>query len=243
MQRFPLYLLSLVLLNSMTFAQDRIPTQPNTLTRQETRQQYELLFDGKQIDSEIWQGANNDYKVVEGTMVCDPGGIMLTKKEYKDFVFRCEFKLPPGGNNGIGIRTKMGVRPSYNGGEIQILDDQHEKYKTWLKDFQRHGALYGAVPPLLNALKPTGEWNTQEVIVYGNKIRVTVNQQVVLDTDITDFVNGAKKPLDDKEHIFNEKGLVGFLGHNDPVVFRTVRIKEIQNEQEYERLISPRGSQ
>lgn len=228
-------------LTSFAFAQDerqRPQREPNTLTDREKEAGYELLFDGKAIDKEIWQGAADQYKVVDGTMVCDPGGNILTKKEYANFVMRFEFKLPPAGNNGVGIRTKIGVNPAYDGFEIQILDDGHDNYKGWLKDWQVHASLYGVVPAKRGALRPQGEWNTEEIIAYGNKIKVTVNNQVVLDCDITEFVEGKTKPADGGEHKYNERGLVGFLGHNDPVAFRSIRIKEIKDEAEFKSLIN-----
>jgi len=210
---------------------NRPTREPNTLTEQEKTAGFELLFDGKELSKEIWQQAVDRYKVVDGTFVCDPGGNLLTIKEYENFVFRFEFKLPPAGNNGVGIRTRTGVDAAYNGYEIQILDDTADQYRN-LQPWQFHGSVYRFVPPVQGSLRPVGEWNREEIIVYGNKIKVICNNQVIIDTDMTEFVEGKKPPTGGGNHVFNKTGLVGFLGHNDPVAFRSVRIKELKDEEE-----------
>ena len=66
-----------------------------------------------------------------GVLVCpeDGGGNLLTEEEFDNFVFRFEFKLTPGGNNGVGIRAPLAGDIAYSGMEIQILDHGNEKYK------------------------------------------------------------------------------------------------------------------
>lgn len=213
----------------------RPPAEPNTLNEREKSNGFELLFDGKEVSKDIWVGAER-YKVVDGAMVCDPGGNIVTKKEYKDFVLRFEFKLPKAGNNGVGIRTKPNADAAYNGFEIQILDDMDERYKN-LQPWQAHGSVYRFVPAKKGSLRPVGEWNREEIIVYGNKIKVVCNRQVILDADLTEFIDGTKKPLDGKEHKFNEVGAIGFLGHGDPVAFRSIRVKELEDEEEAKRFL------
>lgn len=249
LQRFlPLCIVSVVLVTMTAVVCAQTPatrgtrgtrpaTIPNQLRTFEKNTGFELLFDGLTIDPEIWQGAIDKWKIEDGAMVCSPGGNLLTKKEYKDFVLRFEYKLPPGGNNGVGIRTKLDVDAAYNGGEVQILDNKHEKYDGRLRDDQKNGALYRMVPPTADTLRPIGEWNVEEIIVFGNHIRVRLNGTVITDADFTDFAEGKRTPFGGKPHVFNEKGFVGFLGHNDPVEFRSVRIKEI-DEAEYKNLLT-----
>ena len=61
------------------------------------------------------------------------GGNLLTDKEYADFILRFEFKLTPGANNGVGVRTPFEGNAAYEGMEIQVLDDQDKMYKGWLR--------------------------------------------------------------------------------------------------------------
>lgn len=204
--------------------------EPNTLSEREKNAGFELLFDGKGLDQDIWLGAER-YTVEDGAMVCKPGGNIVTKKNYKDFVLRLEFKLPKAGNNGVGIRTKPNVDAAYDGYEVQILDDTDPVYKN-LQPWQAHGSVYRFAPAKKGSLKPVGEWNDEEIVVFGNRIKVTCNGQIIVDADLTEYVEGRKQPLDGKKHAFNATGAIGFLGHGDPVAFRSVRVKELENTEE-----------
>jgi hypothetical protein len=164
-------------------------------------------------------------------VACRKGGNLLTKKEYGNFIFRFEFKLPPGGNNGVGIRAEsVSKDAAYYGMEIQILDNTAAQYKT-LAPYQYHGSIYGVVPAKRNAekndyQKPLGEWNNEEIIVQGSKIKVILNGEMIVNTDLTEFM--ADAALSEKiPGLHREKGFVGFLGHGDRVEFRNIRIKEL----------------
>ena len=133
------------------------------------------LFNGKDFEGWI---ENPGYVAIDGKIVCDPkkgnGGNLFTEKEYPNFVLRFEFKLPPGGNNGVGFRAPMKGTTSRTGFELQILDNTAKKYQK-LKPYQYHGSLYGLVPAKRGYLKPLGEWNTQEVTVDGDLVKVVLN--------------------------------------------------------------------
>ena len=152
----------------------------------------------------------------------------LNKDEYKDFVFRFEFKLTPGANNGLGIRTPTEGDAAYVGMELQILDNDAPIYKN-LEPYQYHGSVYGVIPAKRGALKPVGEWNYQEVIAKGNHIKVILNGEVIVDGDIAKASDNGKATADHKQHpgLLNEKGHIGFLGHGSEVHFRNIRIKEL----------------
>ena len=207
--------------------------ETNVLTAAEEALGFELLFDGKALSSEIWQNENSiaGYPVENGVVVCRKGGNLLTRKEYGNFIFRFEFKLPPGGNNGLGIRAEsVSKDAAYHGMELQILDNSAEQYKT-LAPYQFHGSIYGVVPAKRNAekndyQKPVGEWNCQEVIVQGTKIKVILNGETTVDADIAQF--RTNQTLTEKiPGLLRERGFVGFLGHGDPVEFRNIRIKSL----------------
>src|SRR5688572_30767696 len=148
------------------------------------------LFDGKTLKG--WtlvekSGSGRGYVVENGALVCpaDGGGNLLTDKEFANFIFRFEFKMEPAGNNGVGIRAPLAGDIAYSGMEIQILDHDHEKYKGWLKPFQRHGSVYDMIPAKADALKPVGEWNTEEISAEGSRIRVTLNGKLITDADLS----------------------------------------------------------
>lgn len=204
--------------------------RPFELSDQEKKEGYQILFDGTNLDH--WQGNLTDYVVKDGELVIEPKpgsrGNLYTRKEYKDFDFRFEFKLTPGANNGVGIRAPLEGDAAYLGMEIQILDDGADIYKN-LEKYQYHGSVYGVIPAKRGYLKPTGEWNYEEIIIRGNKIEVILNGQKIVDGDIkAASKNGT---LDKKPHpgLLNEKGYIGFLGHGSVVYFRNIRIKQLNN--------------
>ncbi|WP_425618180.1 DUF1080 domain-containing protein [Anatilimnocola sp. NA78] len=185
------------------------------------------LFDGKTLAG--WQGSTNGYLVEDEAIVCDPksGGNLYTDKEYGDFVLKLEFKLTPGANNGIGIRTPMKGDPAYVGMELQVLDDTSDKYKS-LAPYQYHGSIYGVVAVKKGHQKPVGEWNTQEITVKGKHVKIVLNGETIVDADIEKA--STPKTLDGKNHpgLLNEKGYICFCGHGAKVAFRNIQIKELK---------------
>ena len=183
------------------------------------------LFNGKSLDG--WQGSTKGYQVKDGVMICKPGGNIYTARTYDDFVFRFEFKLPPGGNNGVGIRTPLKGDPAYVGMEIQILDNSAPRYKN-LKPQQYHGSIYGVVAAKRGHLKPVGEWNSEEIRCEGPNVKVTLNGTVIVEADISqphEFMHKRGHP-----GLKNKEGYIGFLGHGSPVEFRNIRIRRLKGD-------------
>ncbi|SDM72709.1 DUF1080 domain-containing protein [Pedobacter antarcticus] len=204
--------------------------QPFVLSANEKKEGFKVLFDGTNMHE--WQGNTTDYIIENGNLAIrtvpgkGSGGNLFTKKEYGDFIFRFEFKLTPGANNGLGIRAPLTGDAAYEGMELQILDDDAPIYKE-LEKYQYHGSVYGTLAAKRGGLKPVGEWNYEEVVVKGPKIKVILNGTVILDGDLTEArKNGA---ADGKPHpgLSRDKGYIGFLGHGSPVDFRNIRIKDL----------------
>lgn len=206
--------------------------EPFKLSAEEEKEGFKILFDGTNMHE--WTGNTVDYTMDDGCISMIPsksfGGNLYTQKEYGNFIYRFEFQLTPAANNGVGIRTPMGVDAAYNGMEIQILDCEHPVYKD-ITPLQHHGSVYGILPARPDhhdIFKPVGEWNTEEIVADGDNIRVTVNGVVIMEGNIRDAVKNGT--ADGKEHpgLFNKKGHIGFLGHGSPVKFRNIRIKELK---------------
>ncbi|WP_341226209.1 DUF1080 domain-containing protein [uncultured Arcticibacterium sp.] len=181
-----------------------------------------------------WIGDKAVYTITDGVISVNPeekgtegsGGNLLTEKEYSDFVFKFEFQLTPGANNGLGIHAPLEGDAAYEGIELQILDNTAEKYAD-LHDYQYHGSVYGLIPAKRGFLKPVGEWNEEIVTVEGSKIKVVLNGTTILDGD---YLEASKNgTLDGKEHpgLARTSGHVGFLGHGEVLSFRNVFIKDL----------------
>ena len=189
---------------------------------------FTALFDGRTLSG--WIGNKSSYLVKDGMIVIEPqdgdGGNLYTEKEYGNFVFQFEFQLTPGGNNGLGIHAPLEGDAAYVGKELQILDNEAEKYAT-LEAYQYHGSVYGVIPAKRGYLRPTGDWNQQEVRVQHPYITVVLNGEVILEGN---YLEASKNgTLDKKEHpgLQRSRGHIGFLGHGDVVRFRNIKIKEL----------------
>ena len=199
----------------------------NKLTTREKDRGFKQLFNGKDLTG--WQGNTQGYVVKDGVMICDPSrggsGNLYTEDEYGDFIFKFDFRLTPGANNGLGIRMPEGQNAAYHGMELQILDDTSPRYTGWLKDYQHHGSIYGVVPAKKGHLKPVGEWNSQTVIARGKQIRIRLNGTMIVDADIEKA--STPKAIDGNDHpgLKRASGYIGFCGHGDQVEFRNVRVR------------------
>jgi hypothetical protein len=185
------------------------------------------LFNG--LDLSGWIGDTKNHIAQDGMLICTTkGGNIYTKDEYSDFIIRFEFLLSPGSNNGLGIRMPLKGNPSYDGTELQILDNTAEKYSQ-LRDYQYHGSVYGVIPAKRGFLKPVGEWNFQEVHVIGTKVKVILNGEVIVDGDLAEASNNYTETMDKRPHpgIEKEKGYIGFLGHGSEVKFRNIYLKDL----------------
>lgn len=186
---------------------------------------FQSIFNG--TDFTGWAGPVDNYEINDGVLRCKPksGGTIYTEKAYSDFVVRFEFKLPPGGNNGLAIRYPGKGDTAYVGMcELQVLDNTAEKYAK-LDPRQYHGSAYGMQAAARGYLRPQGEWNFQQVAVEGSTIRVELNGNLILNADLSKIDSYmADKPHPGKDA---DSGHFGFAGHNDPVEFRNVSIKEL----------------
>lgn len=188
---------------------------------------FEPVFNGKDFTG--LKGDVDNYEIVDGAVRCKAGqgGNLFTEKQYGDFIARLEFQLPPGGNNGLAMRYAGEGQPHIEGFELQVLDSEHEKYAE-LDPRQYHGSVYGLIPAHRGYLRPTGEWNFQQVTMVGSKIKVELNGTTILEGDIAQVKEGKDGAI--PAGALRKTGHFGFAGHNDPVAFRNVSIRELPGE-------------
>jgi len=175
------------------------------------------LFNGKDLTG--WVGGDAS---VEGGFLISRDGVTMTEATYSSYELDFEFRLPAGGNNGIGIHYPGDGAPSQTGMEIQILDDAHPNHAN-LEPHQYHGSLYELAPARRASLMPVGEWNHQRISVIGSALKIEVNGEITLRVTLDDIHRkhpghkGAKR----------RSGHIALLGHGSPVAFRNIRIREI----------------
>ena len=188
---------------------------------------FKSAFNGKNLKG--WAGPTNNYSVANGEIQClkGKGGTIYFNEELANFSTRMEFKLPPGGNNGLAIRYPGGGDTAYVGMcELQVLDDTAKKYAK-LHPAQYHGSAYGMVPAARGFQRPVGEWNFQEVTVEGTTIKVELNGTLILNADLAK-VDNPMYDLSKFKGRLRKSGYFGFAGHGDSVSFRNVSIKHLR---------------
>ena len=205
------------------------------LTDAERADGFVSIFDGKSLDG--WQGAIEHWAAEDGKLIyrsLKPAHSskdlldlkLMTTREYSDSVLRFEFKLDKAANNGVAVRAPLDGDPAFVGMEIQVIDTPNWKN---LKPWQVHGSIYGVVPAKTGHLKPAGEWNSEEILCQGRHVRVTLNDVVIVDTNLDEV---GDKTQDGVAHpgLKRDKGYIGLLGHTRQAQFRNLRIKELAGD-------------
>ncbi len=185
------------------------------------------LFNGRDLTGWVVEGTKDlpdgspVWSVKDGLLLCGEGngkgfGFLRYDKPVGDFLFHVEYRPAKKCNSGVGIRGvpftgELMTRPSHASYEVQILDDAGKPTNV-----NSSGALYDYVAPTANAAKPAGEWSTLDIECRGPKIKVTLNGQVVQDSDQTQIDAIKDKPL---------KGYCCVQNHGHGIEFRNIRWK------------------
>ena len=160
---------------------------PNTLTDQEKKEGWVLLFDGKTLDQfNVTPNLAKVFNVVDGAIKTDAkagGGTMYTKQEFTNFVLKAEFRAHPDINSGIILRQPPppppGQKPTGGGGyEIQIRDRNPGNYSAG--DFLTGSVVNVSKAPHDVKILPN-QWNTMEMTADGDHLVVVYNGKKVAD--------------------------------------------------------------
>ena len=148
----------------------------------------------------------------------------MTRKKYKNFELKFDWKIAEGGNSGVIYRANKG-----KGLEYQVLDDErHIRGKT---PNSSAAALYDLVGPVAD--KPyhsAGEWNSGRIVCNGNHIEHWLNGTKVLEIEIgSDDWNErfAKSKFVGAENFANRANNIQFQDHGADVSYRNILIREL----------------
>lgn len=185
------------------------------------------LFNGKDLSG--WETKEGNWVVKDGEIARVKGGAYLwTEDTYGDFELELDFKVSKGCNSGVFFRADH-KDPVQKGFEIQVMDSA----ATAKPGKHDAGALYDARAPLVNAVKPAGEWNTLAISAQGPKVRVTLNGQVVQDVNLDDWTSAGKNPDGTPNKYktaikdFPRSGRIGFQDHGHDVWYRNIRVRTL----------------
>jgi hypothetical protein len=212
----------------------------NALTRNEKKNGWQLLFDGKNTTG--WHGYSmtvfpDCWTIEDGayTMTTKGGAEsqdIITNKVYKSFAFSIEYKLTKGANSGIIFQVAEDPKykfPYETGPEFQIIDQ--ENWPDSLEDWQICGANYAMYPPKSKPYKPLGEWNHILLVVNGNNVTQMLNGQVIVEyvknSDEWKKLRDSGKWANYPDYGKYDEGHISLQNHGTKVWYRNIKIKEI----------------
>ncbi len=211
----------------------------NSLTPEEESAGWTLLFDG--ASPAKFRGYKQDAFPAKGWVVeavdgapalrhvaGQAGGDIITRDQYSDFEFACEWKVAPGGNSGIMYRVLEAENATYRTGpEMQVLDNAaHADGKN---PKTSAGALYGLIAPQHDLVRPAGEWNSVRIVAKGNTIEHWINglnavEYSVADPGWTALLKGTK--FESWPRFGREKsGHIALQDHGDDVWYRNIKVR------------------
>lgn len=209
----------------------------NTLTKQEIKGGWKLLFDGKSLDN--WEmfktgGSVTGWKIADGILEnsgtgSDHGGDIITKDEYENFELDLEWKIAPQSNSGIFYHVQTGVTDAIyeSGPEYQLIDG-----KGWpdhIEPYQYSGSNYSMQAPQDAEVKPIGGWNTTRIVVKNPHVEHWINGKKVVEYDLWSDKWKAQKEAgkwkDAPYYGMAKKGHLGLQDHGGLTSFRNIKIK------------------
>ncbi len=157
------------------------------------------------------------------------GGNIVTQHEYENFELRFEWKIAPGGNNGIKYRVRDFDGKTL-GCEYQIIDDNGYSYKLPPRGLT--GSLYDLYEPTLAEIAlPPGQFNSGRIVVQGNRIEHWLNGHLVVAATVGSdqwFQRMAESKFADLPGFGqNRAGKIMLTDHNSEVWYRNMELTEL----------------
>ena len=237
-----------------------IAVEPNTVSADEQKAGWKLLWDGKTGDG--WRSAKSEKFPEHGWTIHDGvltvhnnkgeesagGGDIITRQRYNNFELTVDFKTTPGCNSGIKIFVQPNISPidkvtgkktgvgSAIGMEFQVLDDVlHPDAKLGKDGNRKLGSLYDLMPaPANKRVQPMGEWNQARIVSRGKHVEFWLNGSKTIE-----FERGSEEF---RQHVAESKfkdipefgewadGHILLQEHGTEVSFRNVKFRELSEK-------------
>ncbi len=203
----------------------------NGLTAAESKQGWELLFNGESLEN--WrsyqeQAVNDGWEIENGCLArVGWGGDLISRDQFADFELKLEWRISEAGNSGIFIRgDESGKNIHQTGYEMQVLDNVGHSDNE--NPTHRAGAYYDMIAPDHDTTQAVGYWNRVHIIAHGPKVEFWLNEKLT-----AKFEQGSpewqalynqSKFTDRPQYGTLLKGHIGFQDHFDKVWYRNIRI-------------------
>ena len=194
---------------------------------------WESLFDGQTHRG--WRAYRGEHfpdrgwVITNGCLVRWPGGRagdLVTEAEFDDFEFAWEWKIVPGGNNGVKYLV-LESRPAAPGHEYQMVDD------TTVSDPRhRTAAFYDVLAPHPAVQPhPPGQWNRSRIVVRGSTVEHWLNDVCVLtyQLDSPELRRAIRASKFRNTPGFGQKcrGRIMLTDHGTETWFRNLRVRRL----------------
>jgi len=197
-----------------------------------------LLFDGKDLSQ--WRAADGKpapWNVQDGVIVCKPkSGDIFTKDEFGDIQLHLEFATPTPphgesqerGNSGVFLFGKY---------ELQVLDSYHNR--TYADG--SCASIYGQYPPLVNASRPPGEWQSYDVVFIAPRFKdgnldspahITVFHNGVLVQNHSEILGETGHKILAKYTPHPPKGPIKLQDHGNMTRYRNIWVRPLDNSRD-----------
>lgn len=212
----------------------------NQLSKNEKKQDYTLLFDGKTMDG--WRGYQNkpiaSWSIEDGSLHCkgtaaNYGAMsndLITDRQYENFDLSLDWKISPKGNSGIlYMVSEAEPNASTTGPEYQIIDDVNFPQK--LEDWQHTAADYAMYTAPTAKPNAAGEWNHARIIVNGNHVEHWLNGKKVVEYELYS-PDWEKRKMEGKwknapNYAKSKLGHIAFQNHGSEAWFKNIKLKEL----------------
>lgn len=219
--------------------------QPSNTADDHESAQWEILFDGKNMDQWMSIYADNQpstgWAIEDGSLCVKDhitGQDIITREKYGNFELVFEFNLTDKANSGIkylvdNIKNTSTGKMDWNGPEYQIIDDvNNPDIKGPDHESSTTASLYLVYAPVNKTLHPVGSWNTGKIVVKGNHIEHWLNGVKVVDCErkSADFRQRMSKTKFTMYDHYGElaQGHIMLTDHaGDKCYFRNIKIRRL----------------
>jgi hypothetical protein len=193
-----------------------------------------VLFAGG--DQSLWRNSRGEaagWKVEQGAIVVNPGaGDVFSRDEFGDVQLHIEWAAPPAvagdgqdrGNSGVFLMGRY---------EIQVLDS----YRNPTYPDGQASAIYGQFPPLVNATRPPGQWQTYDIIFTAPKFEngtlvspafATVLHNGVVVHNHAALIGTTMHKVVGKYEPHPARGPIKLQDHGNSVRYRNIWVRELR---------------
>ena len=238
-------LLSAVLMLAISLS--AVAQKPNTLSKKEKEEGWELLFNGKNFDG--WRQCNGDampanweiddhaMKVFLGKGKKEGqgagGDILFAPRKFKNFELAIDWKAGPKGNSGIFyyVQEVKGKPIYFAAPEVQVLDNENASDNK--VDSHLAGSLYDMLPCDPKLVNAAGEWNSVVIKVKDGKVTHTMNgtecvSYTLWTSEWDELIQNSKfKNFKGFTDGITKEGYIGLQDHGYSIWFRNIKIREL----------------